>query len=105
MIIFSLFALLAAFARGGSAHHLAATTFRDPWLVFVGLIVQIAVQTAGRSFLEAPTALLLLLASMGLIALFLLLNLRRPGMSLAAVGLMLNMLVIGVNGAMPVHGT
>lgn len=44
-----------------------------------------------------------LLASMGLIALFLLLNLKRPGMGLAAVGLLLNILVIGANGAMPVH--
>ena len=103
VIIFSLVALLAALARGGSAHHLAATTFRHPWLVFVGLVVQVGVQITGPSFLDASTTLLVLLFSMALIALFLLLNLKRPGMGLAATGLLLNIVVIGANGAMPVH--
>lgn len=57
----------------------------------------------GPSVLRPATVLLVLLGSMGLIALFLLLNLRRPGMGLAAVGLLLNIAVIGANGAMPVH--
>lgn len=72
-------------------------------MVFAGLLVQVGVQTFGPSFLDPTMTLSLLLGSMVLIALFLLLNLRRPGMGLAATGLLLNVVVIAVNGAMPVH--
>lgn len=47
--------------------------------------------------------MVLLLTSMGLIAVFLLINVRLGGMGLAAVGLLLNVVVIAANGAMPVH--
>lgn len=102
-MIFSLVALLAALARGGSLQHLAVTTFRHPWLVFVGLFVQLGAQTVARPHLDARWQLLLLLGSMGLIALFLLLNFAKPGIGLAAAGLLLNVMVIATNGAMPVH--
>ncbi len=57
----------------------------------------------GPRFLDASPVLWLLLASMGLVALFLVLNLRLGGMGLAAIGLVLNVIVIAANGAMPVH--
>lgn len=103
MIIFTLIGLVAALATGGSTDRLAATRFRHPWLVFAGLVLQVAVQTVARPLLDRPSALLLLLVSMGLIAVFLLLNLKLAGMALAAAGLVLNIVVIAANGAMPVH--
>ena len=83
--------------------HLARTSFRYPWLVFIGLALQLAVQTVAQPLLDAGATLVLLLGSMALVALFLLFNLRLPGTGLAAVGLALNVLVIAANGAMPVH--
>ena len=103
MVIFSVVALIAALVRGGSLQHLAAGSFRHPWVVFLGLFLQIGVQTVARPHIEARWQLLLLLASMGLIAVFLLLNLTKAGMALAALGLLLNVTVIAANGAMPVH--
>lgn len=94
---------MAALAGGGSLQHLAVVTFRHPWVVFVGLILQLGAQTMARPHLEESWRLLLLLGSMGFIALFLLLNLARPGMGLAGVGVLLNLVVIVANGAMPVH--
>ena len=103
VIVFTLVGLVAALATGGSTDRLASTRFRHPWLVFVGLVLQVGVQTFTSALPDQRTALALLLASMGLIALFLLLNLKIPGMALAAAGLVLNVVVIGANGAMPVH--
>lgn len=103
MIIFTLIGLVAALAAGGSTDRLAATRFRQPWLVFVGLVLQLAVQTVARPLLDQRSALVLLLISMGIIAVFLLLNLKVAGMALAAAGLVLNVVVIAANGAMPVH--
>lgn len=103
LIAFTLIALLAALARGGSMHRLAGTSFRLPWLIFVGLLLQVSAQTVAQPVLEPRLRLWLLLASMGLVALFLSLNVKLPGMGLAAVGLALNVIVIAANGAMPVH--
>jgi len=102
-VIFSVIALVAALGRGGSLDRLAGTSFRYPWLVFIGLALQLAVQTVARPFLDPGPALLLLLGSMALVAIFLLFNLRLAGTGLAAAGLALNVVVIAANGAMPVH--
>ncbi len=102
-MIFTLIALVAALAVGGSLNHLATTRFRYPWLVFVGLALQLAIQTIARPFLDGDQALALLLASMALVATFLVLNIKLGGTGLAAAGLALNVIVIAANGAMPVH--
>ena len=102
LAIFIAVALVAALALGGSLNDLASVSFRHPWLVFIGLLVQSAALFFDGRLTDAA-AFSLVLASMCLIASFLLLNIRIAGMGLAAAGLLLNVLVIAVNGAMPVH--
>ena len=102
VLIVAVGAVLYGLAMGGSLEDLAETHFRFAWLLFAGLALQ-----AGFGFWDPPWlsdtgALAIVLGSNLLVAAFLVLNRRLSGMWLAAAGLLLNVLVIGVNGAMPV---
>ncbi|HZA19769.1 MAG TPA: DUF5317 domain-containing protein [Actinomycetota bacterium] len=98
VVIFAVIAVLIGLARGGSLSSLSATRVRWLWLVYAGVLVQVA----GALLLSGDAGLVVVIASNAVIAAFLLRNLRLPGMTLAAVGLVLNVLVIAANGAMPV---
>jgi hypothetical protein len=91
-----------AVMRGGSLERLAATEFKWPWLVGIGLGAQIGLEMWSPDWLDDGIGLVVLLASNALVALFLVLNIRLPGMTLAAIGMILNVIVIAANGAMPV---
>lgn len=91
-----------AVMRGGSLDRLAATEFRWPWLVVLGLGAQLGLEMWSPDWLDDGVGLAVLLASNALVAVFLLINIRLPGMTLAAIGMMLNVVVIAANGAMPV---
>ena len=98
VLVLALIAAIVGLVRGGSLASLAATKVRLLWLVYAGVLLQII----GAFFFAGDSGLTVVLVSSGLIALFMILNPRVPGMLLAAVGLALNALVIGANGAMPV---
>jgi hypothetical protein len=98
VLIFAVVAVLIGIARGGSLSSLAATKVKWLWLIYAGVLLQVA----GALTLSGDTGLVIVLVSNAVIAAFLLANLRLPGMALAAVGLVLNVLVIATNGAMPV---
>lgn len=105
MIVALLLAIPAvAFAvlRGGSLDRLATTQFRWWWLLAIGLGAQIGVEMWAPDSLGAGGRLAVLLGSNALVAIFLAANHRLPGMIFAAVGLVLNVIVISANGAMPV---
>lgn len=91
-----------AVARGGSLERLARTRFSFAWLLFTGLIFQVVFDVWDPSWLSRGNALAVVLASYAAVLGFLVANNRLPGMLLAAIGLGLNVLVIGLNGAMPV---
>lgn len=93
---------LYGLVRGGSLEGLAATNFRAIWLVFAGFLVQAGFTVWNPSWLSETGELAVIVGSNALVALFLLVNLRLPGMFLAAIGLSLNVAVIWANGAMPV---
>ena len=95
-------AAVYALAMGGSLETLAATQFRFVWLLAAGLVVQVGFGMWDPPWLSETGDLAVILGSNVLVAAFLGLNRRLPGMWLAASGLLLNVLVIGVNGAMPV---
>jgi hypothetical protein len=98
-------AVAVAYLRGGRLRHLAAAPLRAPWLLFVGLGLQIAVDlSAGRGFLADASALGLgvLVLSQVLVVAWLLLHRELPGVWLVALGLAMNAVVIAANGAMPV---
>jgi len=105
MIVALMVAVLAtvvALLRGGSLDRLAATQLRWLPLLFGALLVQVALDFSDPSWLDDAAGLGVLLATNAVVVGFLVLNRELPGMKLAALGLFLNVVVIGANGAMPV---
>jgi hypothetical protein len=89
--------LVLGFATGGRPTRLTSVDVRWIWLALVALSLQL-VPTSFAGGLAVP---LLLLSFVGLIA-FAVANLRYWGFELILAGVLLNVLVIGVNGGMPV---
>ena len=104
-LIVAVIAAVIARLRGGSFQSLAATEFRWPWLLWTGLVIQVGLDVWDPSWLSSDGALAVVLATNALVAAFLALNQRLPGMALAAIGMSLNVLVIAANGAMPVSAS
>jgi len=91
--------------RGGSLDNINRVRFRLPWLVFLGLGLQIGVEVAAARFPEIERGVagpLVLAVSYGFVGAFVALNFRFPGALLIGLGLALNLSVILANGAMPV---
>ena len=95
-------ALIAGLARGGSLDSLAQTKFRWGVLLVEGLLIQLAFDLWDPPGLTRSGAVIVLIASNAAVAGFVLLNRRHPGMFLVAAGLLLNVVVIAANEAMPV---
>jgi hypothetical protein len=101
-LIAAVIAALIGRLSGGSLESLAATAFRWPLFLWAGLVVQITFDVWHPDWLSPAGGLGVILATNVLVAGFLAANRRLPGMVIAAVGTLLNILVIAVNGAMPV---
>jgi hypothetical protein len=71
-------------------------------LLFVGLGIQTVFDFWNPPFMSRLVSVVIFVVAQSLVAAFLLLNWHLPGMWLAALGLVLNVVVIGANGAMPV---
>jgi hypothetical protein len=95
-------AVALGLARGGSLDTLASTPLRWVWLLFGGLGLQVAAAVWSPAWFTRPWALLVIVVSNLAILLFIAANRRMPGMLVADLGVALNLLVIVVNGAMPV---
>jgi hypothetical protein len=95
-------AVVAGLLRRGSLDRLASTRFRFLWLLWTGFAIQIGAQIWSPDWLTETWELTVLLVSNALVAAFFISNFRLPGIVLAGMGLVLNVLVIGLNGAMPV---
>lgn len=88
-------AILLGLALRGRVTNLAETRFRFAWLGLLGVGLQLpTVSGTGGD--------LLLLASFACLLAVVLLNVRQPGFALVLLGLVLNLIVIGVNRGMPV---
>lgn len=93
-------ALLIAMTRRGLSLSLPA--WRGSLLLVLALCVQVYFVAFPPPGLTTGSATLIYLASQGLVAAFILLNRKITGLTLAALGLGLNALVVATNGAMPV---
>ena len=89
-------------ARGGTLEALAATPLRWVPLLFFGLGLQLVAAVWSPAWLTRPWALLVIVVSNLAILVFVAVNRLLPGMLIADVGVALNLLVILLNGAMPV---
>lgn len=96
-------AVVASLVRGGRLRRVADAHLAGTWLLFVGVLLQVGVQVAAaRGHLEGTDGYVFLLASQLLVLAWVWRNRYRPGMVLIGLGLALNAVVIGLNGAMPV---
>jgi hypothetical protein len=100
-----LIAVAVSYLRGGRLGRLAQAPLRWSWLLLLGLLLQLAVDLAvGRGVL-ADASLAgwsLLFASQLLVLAWVLRNWHLPGMLLVGLGLLMNVVVVAANGAMPV---
>jgi hypothetical protein len=100
-VLFVVIVLLAALAigaaRGGTLDRLGRLPLRRPLLVVAALACQLAGTVVGSATYPLGLAL-----SAALIAWFLALNRSVVGLGMVGAGLVLNALVVGLNGAMPV---
>jgi Family of unknown function (DUF5317) len=89
-------------ACGGTLRNLAAARLTGETALLLLLLAQAAlpviaaVGTAGRTLIWIWIATCAAVAGMAVV------NLKHPGMALVAAGLLMNLLVVGLNGAMPV---
>ena len=102
ILVIAVVAAVYGLVRGGSLDTLAATHFRFVWVLIAALVVQLGFDIWDPEWLTETGDLVVLLGSNVAVAVFMLLNRHLPGMWLAAVGLLLNALVIAANQAMPV---
>jgi hypothetical protein len=94
---------LLAWLRGARLSVLADLRVRAVWLVFVALAIQLSIFTPISPAVPAALEVSLHLASYALLLLFVLANIRLPGLVVAAVGFACNLVAISSNGGrMPV---
>jgi len=106
VVLVLVLAVASSLVRGGRIHRLGQAPLRDTWLLFIGVALQL-VSDAGviLGWFAGTSALsygLLLTSQVGVLA-WVLRNWNLPGLILVAIGLALNAVVMGANGAMPVH--
>jgi len=89
---------------GGTLARILATPVRVVWLPFAGLGAQLLLGLwAPSGGWGSGLAVVLLAGSFAAVLAFALLNLHFTGMAVVAVGVGLNLLVVALNGAMPVR--
>jgi Family of unknown function (DUF5317) len=104
-LVLLLAGVVVAVLRGGSLENINRVRFRLPWLVFLGLALQVGAEAAAvriPGIHGGAGGLILLAISYGLLVIFVALNFRLPGALLIGLGLFLNLAVILANGGMPV---
>ncbi len=95
--------LAAGLLTGGSLRNLQAVRLRWEAALFALLVLQLVLPRLAETFgWPAPIALGTWLLAMAGLVLAALRNARAPGMVLAAIGVALNLMVIGLNLGMPV---
>jgi Family of unknown function (DUF5317) len=95
--------ILVGLVTRGSFQKLSELRFRAWWLALVGLALQFVPVPTVQGQIDHWLGVGLLMSSYAVLLLFVALNLRLPGTWLVGMGFALNLLVIVVNGGMPVN--
>src|SRR5919198_4165331 len=101
LVIAVLVGIIVGLVRGGSLKTLGDAKLAAVWIVFAGVVLQLASTAADRSDMKW-LALGLVLASFACVFTFAAINFRLPGMTLIAIGALCNFVVISANSGMPV---
>ena len=94
--------MLAGFMRGGQLDGVASAEVRLPALLLVGFALQAAAALANGLGWRSGAVVAVSLCSLAALVAFTLVNQRMPGMRMLALGVLCNLVVLGLNGGMPV---
>jgi hypothetical protein len=100
IVIFA--ALAIAILRGGRLVNLADIELKAWWLLFLALGLQLGTRFLPDSSWSEWVGVTMVLISFALLMVMVLLNRAKPGMWIAGLGVLMNFVVIAVNGGMPV---
>lgn len=100
IVIFS--ALAIAVMRGGRLVNLGDIELRAWWLLFIALILQAATAWLPDADWSEGAGIAMVLFSFALLMILVVLNRKARGMWLLGLGVLMNFIVIALNGGMPV---
>lgn len=95
-------ALAIAILRGGRLVNLGDIELRSWWLLFIALGLQFGTRFLPDEQWSSWVGVAMVLVSFALLMVLVLLNRTKPGMWIAGLGVLMNFIVIAVNGGMPV---
>jgi hypothetical protein len=95
-------ALALAVLRGGRLVNLGDIELRAWWLLFMALGLQLGTRFLPDESWSEWAGLAMVLTSFLLLMVLVAMNRSKPGMWLAGIGVLMNFVVIAVNGGMPV---
>ena len=91
-------ALAIAVLRGGRLVNLGEIELRSWWLLFLALALQVGTRFLPEDRRWEWWGVAMVLVSFGLLMILVLLNRTKPGMWIAGLGVLMNFLVISLNG-------
>jgi len=94
--------LAVAMMRGGRLVNLGDIELRGWWLLMLALLLQLGTNWLPDETWSARAGLAMMLLSFGALMLMVTMNRSAPGMWIAGLGVLMNFLVIALNGGMPV---
>lgn len=100
IVIFA--ALAIAVLRGGRLVNLGDIELRAWWLLFLALMLQIGTRFLPKEEWSEVVGVAMVLISFALLMVMVILNRSKPGMWIAGLGVLMNFVVIAINGGMPV---
>lgn len=102
VLVVAALAVVIGLVRRGSLDELARTEFRWVPVLVIALVIQVGADIWDPQWLGESGGLAVLIGTNAAVGVFLIRNWKLPGMSLAGAGMVLNVMVISANGAMPV---
>ncbi len=100
IVIFA--ALAIAVLRGGRLVNLGDIELKAWWLLFLALILQIGTRFLPKEEWAEGVGVAMVLISFALLMVMVILNRSKPGMWIVGLGVLMNFVVIAINGGMPV---